>query len=77
VIGSGACWAREVWAPEERIHEEVLNVIRDGGSWCAHTYQDGEGNELVKFTCREDRPVIYRVEESDLQSCTHVLRFPD
>ena len=76
-LGHGVCWGREAMPAENTIYEETLVMIRDQRSVCAEVYYDEEGNELLKITCHEDKPVIYRVCEMDLQSCTYTLRFPD
>ena len=72
------CLYSDDFQPEELIFEETLEQLRVAPiSPCINVAYDDEGNELIKITCRPDRPVIYRVCEMDLQSCTFLLRFPD
>jgi hypothetical protein len=68
----GVCWADKVWPPEELITEELMLAIKAGKLWCAEVQGD-----LLRITCWEDRPVIYRIGELDFQTLIFPLTFPD
>lgn len=77
MINFGHCLgARESYPPEEQIYEEDLAIARCPSS-CVQVITGEDGTELLKITCRPDRPVVYRVCELDFASLTYTLRFPD